>query len=153
MITKYISKREISSKKRRCSVRFVGSPSTAHETSLFAPPWRVSMPCAVGFVFADGLVAFHAVQQQSRRYEFHHHHLGERAIVHLAYGDKSTRSHNRRYQSFRYCPHNPVFFLVVDCCRGWYRTTDLGGYPALRVLTLLNYTASVLNKIYAKTLD
>lgn len=139
--------------KRRCSGRFVGSPSTAHETSPFAPPCRVSMPRSVCVVFTDGLVAFHAVQQQSRRYEFHHHHLGERAVVHLSYGDKSTRSHNRRYQSFRYCPHNPVFFLVVDCCRGWYRTTDLGGYPALRVLTSLNYTASVLNKIYAKTLD
>lgn len=105
-------------KKRRCSVRFVGSPSTAHETSPFAPPWRVSMPCAVGFVFTDGLVAFHAVQQQSRRYEFHHHHLGERAVVHLAYCDKSTRSHNRRYKSFRYCPHNPVFFWLLIAAVG-----------------------------------
>lgn len=139
--------------KRRCSGRFIGSPSTAHETSPFAPPWRGSMPRAVGVVFTDCLVAFHAVQQQSRRYEFRHHHLGERAVVHLSYGNESTRSHNRRYQSFRYCPHNPVFLLFVDCCRGWYRTTDLGGYPALRVLTFLNYTASVLNKIYAKTLD
>lgn len=70
------------------------------------------MPRAVGVVFADGLVAFNAVEQQSRGHEFHHHHLGERAVVHLAYGDKSTRSHNRRYQSFRYCPHNPVFFWL-----------------------------------------
>lgn len=47
--------------KRRCSGRFIGSPSTANETSPFAPPWRVSMPCAVGVVFTDGLIAFHAV--------------------------------------------------------------------------------------------
>ena len=53
--------------KRRCSCRFVCSPSTANETSPFAPPWRVSMPCAAGVVFADSLVAFNAVQQQSRR--------------------------------------------------------------------------------------
>ena len=103
--------KEKSFQKRRCSVRFVGSPSTAHETSPFAPPWLVSMPRAVGVVFADGLVAFHAVEQQSRGHEFHHHHLGERAVVHLAYGDKSTRSHNRYHQSFQYCPHNPVFFV------------------------------------------
>lgn len=111
MITNYVSKREISLKKRRCSVRFVGSPSTAHETSPFAPPCRVSMPRAFGVVFTDCLVAFHAVEQQPRGHEFHNHHLCERAVVHLAYGDKSTRSHNRRYQSFCYCPHNPVFFV------------------------------------------
>ena len=133
MITNYVSKREISFKKAvfrplRCQ------PLNWNETSPFAPPWRVSMPCAVRVVFTDSLVAFHAIEQQSRRYEFHHHHLGERAVVHLAYGDKSTRSHNRYHQSFQYCPHNPVFLLVIDCCRGWYRTTDLGGYPALRVL-------------------
>ena len=68
------------------------------------------MSCAACVVFADSLVAFHAIEQQSRRYEFHHHHLCERAVVHLAYGNESTRSHNRRYQSFRYYPHNPVFF-------------------------------------------
>lgn len=106
--------------KRRCSVRFVGSPSTAHETSPFAPPWRVSMPRSVGVVFTDGLVAFHAVEHQSRGHEFHHHHLGERAVVHLAYGDESTRSHNRRYQSFRYFPHNPVFFY-------WLSIAAVGG--------------------------
>ena len=69
--------KEKSFQKRRCSGRFTGSPSTAHETSPFAPPWRVSMPCAVGVVFTDCLVAFHAVEQQSRRYEFHHHQLAE----------------------------------------------------------------------------
>ena len=153
MITNYVSKREIFSKKRWCSGRFVGSPSTANEISPFAPPCRVSMPCAVGVVFADGLVAFHTVQQQSRGHEFHHHHLCERAVVHLAYGNESTRSHNRRYQSFRYCPHNHVFFI---CCRllPWvvshHRPRRLSSAPCS---TLLNYTASVLNKIYAKTLD
>ena len=119
MITNYVSKREISFKKAvfrplRCQ------PLNCHETSPFAPPWRVSMPCAAGVMFTDSLVAFHAVQQQSRRHEFHHHHLGERAVVHLAYGNESTRSHNRRYQSFRYCPHNPVFFC-------WLLIAAVGG--------------------------
>ena len=72
------------------------------------------MPCAVRVVFTDSLVAFHAIEQQSRRYEFHHHHLCERAVVHLAYGNESTRSHNRRYKSFRYCPQNPVFFYLLS---------------------------------------
>ena len=120
MITNYVSKREIFSKKRWCSGRFVGSPSTANEISPFAPPCRVSMPCAVGVVFADGLVAFHTVQQQSRGHEFHHHHLCERAVVHLAYGNESTRSHNRHYQSFRYSPHNHVFFY-------WLSIAAVGG--------------------------
>ena len=111
MITNYVSKREIFSKKAVFSP-FRWQPLNCTRTSPFAPPWRVSMPCAAGVVFTDGLVAFHAVEQQSRRYEFHHHHLCERAVVHLAYGNESTRSHNRRYQSFRYCPHNPVFFWL-----------------------------------------
>ena len=139
MITNYVSKREISLKKRRCSGRFASSPSTAHETSPFAPPWRVSMPRAVGVVFTDSLVAFHAVQQQSRRYEFHHHHLGERAVVHLAYGDKSTRSHNRRYQSFRYCPHNPVFFvgcLLLPWVASHHRPRRLSSAPCSNISKL-----------------
>ena len=111
MITNYVSKREISLK-RRCSCRFVGSPSTANETSPFTPPCRLSMPRSVGVVFTDSLVAFHAAKQQSRRYEFYHHHLGERAVVHLAYGNESTRSHNHYHQSFQYCPHNPVSFWL-----------------------------------------
>ena len=113
MITNYVSKREISFKKAVFRPLRL-QPLNCNETSPFAPPWRVSMPCATGVVFTDSLVAFNAVQQQSRRYEFHPHHLCERAVVHLAYGDKSTRSHNRRYQSFRYCPHNPVFFCLLS---------------------------------------
>ena len=109
MITNYVSKREISFKKAVFRPLRL-QPLNCNETSPFAPPWRVSMPCAAGVVFADSLVAFHAIAQQSRRYEFHHHHLGEREAVHLSYGNESTRSHNRRYKSFRYCPHNPVFF-------------------------------------------
>ena len=139
--------------KRRCSGRFVVSPSTANETSPFAPPCRVSMPCAACAMFTDCLVAFHAIEQQSRRHEFHHHHLGERAVVHLAYGNESTRSHNRRYKSFRYCPHNPVFFigcLLLPWVVSHHRPRRLSSAPCS---TLLNYTASVLNKIYAKTLD
>ena len=66
MITNYVSKREISFKKAvfrplRCQ------PLNCNETSPFAPPWRVSMPCAAGVVFADSLVAFNAIEQQSRR--------------------------------------------------------------------------------------
>lgn len=117
MITNYVSKREIFSKKAVFRpLRW--QPLNCHETSPFAPPCRVSMPCAVGVVFTDGLVAFHAVEQQSRGHEFHHYHLGERAVVHLSYGDESTRSHNRRYQSFRYCPHNPVFFWLLIAAVG-----------------------------------
>ena len=134
MITNYVSKREISLKKAVFRPLRQQPLNCQRNITIRTALDCVSMPCAVGVVFTDSLVAFHAIEQQSRRHEFHHHHLGERAVVHLAYGNESTRSHNRRYQSFRYCPHNPVFFLVADCCRGWYRTTDLGGYPALRVL-------------------
>ena len=76
------------------------------------------MPSAAGAVFADSLVAFNAIEQQSRRYEFHHHHLGERAVVHLAYGNESTRSHNRYHQSFQHFPHNPVFFWLLIAAVG-----------------------------------
>lgn len=110
MITNYVSKREIFSKKKAV-FRRGQAPQLPTLPWPFTPPWRVSMLCAVGVVFTDGLVALHAVKQQSRRYEFHRHHLGERAVVHLAYGHESTRSHNRYHQSFRYCPHNPVFFV------------------------------------------
>ena len=152
MITNYVSKREISFKKAVFRPLRL-QPLNCNETSPFAPPWRVSMPCAVRVVFADSLVAFHAIEQQSRRYEFHHHHLCERAAVHLAYGNESTRSHNRYHQSFQYYPHNPVFFIgywLLPWVVSHHRPRRLSSAPCS---TLLNYTASVLNKIYAKTLD
>ena len=120
MITNYVSKREISFKKGGVQAASLSAPQLPRNITIRTALARVSMPCAVGVVFTDSLVAFHAIEQQSRGHEFHHHHLGERAVVHLSYGNESTRSHNRYHQSFQYSPHNPVFFY-------WLSIAAVGG--------------------------
>lgn len=60
MIINYVSKREISLKKAVFRpLRW--KPLNCQRDITIRTAWLVSMPRAVGVVFADGLVAFHAV--------------------------------------------------------------------------------------------